>query len=202
MVQFVLRIDFSSENRKYCTLHWMISLLCNANILQIYMRRKFCILRTEQFLFGRHWEVSFCSFSSRFCFFAFLFSRFGFSSQLAQQLSALFCNYLDRFDKNECVYFTSLFPFLFCSRRKHGSEQSKCSETATIFVSLLLTWMLNISRARYQLFCAVHRLVPKIINGGIAGIIGVSCVFPLDLVKTRLQNQQVGPNGERMYNSM
>lgn len=45
-------------------------------------------------------------------------------------------------------------------------------------------------------------LLPKIINGGIAGIIGVSCVFPLDLVKTRLQNQQVGPNGERMYKSM
>ncbi|XP_055375192.1 mitochondrial glutamate carrier 1-like isoform X3 [Condylostylus longicornis] len=45
-------------------------------------------------------------------------------------------------------------------------------------------------------------LVPKIINGGIAGIIGVSCVFPLDLVKTRLQNQQVGPNGEKMYKSM
>jgi len=46
------------------------------------------------------------------------------------------------------------------------------------------------------------RLLPKIINGGIAGVIGVSCVFPLDLVKTRLQNQQIGPNGERMYNSM
>jgi len=45
-------------------------------------------------------------------------------------------------------------------------------------------------------------IVPKIINGGIAGIIGVTCVFPLDLVKTRLQNQRVGPNGERMYASM
>lgn len=45
-------------------------------------------------------------------------------------------------------------------------------------------------------------LIPKIINGGIAGIIGVSCVFPLDLVKTRLQNQQIGPNGERMYKNM
>lgn len=45
-------------------------------------------------------------------------------------------------------------------------------------------------------------MVPKIINGGIAGIIGVSCVFPLDLVKTRLQNQQVGPNGEKMYKNM
>ena len=34
-------------------------------------------------------------------------------------------------------------------------------------------------------------IVPKIVNGGIAGVIGVTCVFPLDLVKTRLQNQQV-----------
>jgi solute carrier family 25 glutamate transporter 18/22 len=46
------------------------------------------------------------------------------------------------------------------------------------------------------------KLVPKIINGGIAGIVGVTCVFPIDLVKTRLQNQQVGPNGEAMYKGM
>jgi len=45
-------------------------------------------------------------------------------------------------------------------------------------------------------------LLPKIINGGIAGIVGVTCVFPLDLVKTRLQNQKVGPNGEVLYKSM
>ena len=45
-------------------------------------------------------------------------------------------------------------------------------------------------------------LVPKIVNGGIAGIIGVSCVFPLDLVKTRLQNSKPGPNGEKMYTGM
>ncbi|XP_045779319.1 mitochondrial glutamate carrier 1-like [Maniola jurtina] len=45
-------------------------------------------------------------------------------------------------------------------------------------------------------------LLPKIINGGIAGIIGVSVVFPLDLVKTRLQNQTVGPKGEKQYKNM
>ncbi|XP_023940259.2 mitochondrial glutamate carrier 1 [Bicyclus anynana] len=45
-------------------------------------------------------------------------------------------------------------------------------------------------------------LLPKIINGGIAGIIGVSIVFPLDLVKTRLQNQTVGPSGEKQYKNM
>lgn len=45
-------------------------------------------------------------------------------------------------------------------------------------------------------------LIPKIVNAGIAGVVGVTCVFPIDLVKTRLQNQQIGPNGERMYNSL
>ncbi|TSK13475.1 Mitochondrial glutamate carrier 1 [Bagarius yarrelli] len=39
----------------------------------------------------------------------------------------------------------------------------------------------------------------KLINGGIAGLIGVTCVFPIDLAKTRLQNQQ---NGSRLYTSM
>lgn len=34
------------------------------------------------------------------------------------------------------------------------------------------------------------RYLPKVLNGGISGIVGVSCVFPMDLVKTRLQNQK------------
>ncbi|GAB1603017.1 mitochondrial glutamate carrier 1-like isoform X1 [Argonauta hians] len=45
-------------------------------------------------------------------------------------------------------------------------------------------------------------LLPKVINGAIAGIVGVTCVFPIDLVKTRLQNQQPGPNGQLYYKSL
>lgn len=42
-------------------------------------------------------------------------------------------------------------------------------------------------------------LLAKVINGGVAGIVGVSCVFPIDLAKTRLQNQRVG---SEVYKSM
>lgn len=42
-------------------------------------------------------------------------------------------------------------------------------------------------------------LLAKIINGGIAGIVGVASVFPVDLAKTRLQNQRIG---HEAYKSM
>ncbi|KAM6216223.1 mitochondrial glutamate carrier 2 [Rhynchocyon petersi] len=38
----------------------------------------------------------------------------------------------------------------------------------------------------------------KLINGGVAGLVGVTCVFPIDLAKTRLQNQQ----GNTIYKGM
>ncbi|KAM5170891.1 mitochondrial glutamate carrier 2 [Mantella aurantiaca] len=41
-------------------------------------------------------------------------------------------------------------------------------------------------------------LPAKLINGGIAGLVGVTCVFPIDLAKTRLQNQQ----GQAVYRGM
>lgn len=41
-------------------------------------------------------------------------------------------------------------------------------------------------------------LPAKLINGGIAGLVGVTCVFPIDLAKTRLQNQQ----GQSIYRGM
>ncbi|XP_048877516.1 solute carrier family 25 member 55a [Brienomyrus brachyistius] len=42
-------------------------------------------------------------------------------------------------------------------------------------------------------------LPAKLINGGIAGIVGVTCVFPIDLAKTRLQNQR---SGQQIYKNM
>uniref|UniRef100_A0A3Q3SMU2 Mitochondrial glutamate carrier 2 n=1 Tax=Mastacembelus armatus TaxID=205130 RepID=A0A3Q3SMU2_9TELE len=41
-------------------------------------------------------------------------------------------------------------------------------------------------------------LPAKLINGGVAGLVGVTCVFPIDLAKTRLQNQQ----GIQIYKGM
>ncbi|XDV35374.1 hypothetical protein PO909_005337 [Leuciscus waleckii] len=49
------------------------------------------------------------------------------------------------------------------------------------------------------LFAFSSSLPAKLINGGIAGIVGVTCVFPIDLVKTRLQNQRPG---QQVYKSM
>ncbi|XP_004692590.1 PREDICTED: mitochondrial glutamate carrier 2 [Condylura cristata] len=48
-----------------------------------------------------------------------------------------------------------------------------------------------------------HPILPvsiaaKLINGGVAGLVGVTCVFPIDLAKTRLQNQQ----GKDVYKGM
>ncbi|KAM7002902.1 LOW QUALITY PROTEIN: mitochondrial glutamate carrier 1 [Tautogolabrus adspersus] len=43
-----------------------------------------------------------------------------------------------------------------------------------------------------------YSLPAKLINGGVAGLVGVTCVFPIDLAKTRLQNQQ----GVQVYKGM
>lgn len=45
-------------------------------------------------------------------------------------------------------------------------------------------------------------LVPRIINASIAGIVGVTCVFPLDLAKTRWQNTPASVDGSpKLYKS-
>ncbi|XP_070936080.1 mitochondrial glutamate carrier 2 isoform X4 [Macaca nemestrina] len=45
---------------------------------------------------------------------------------------------------------------------------------------------------------ASFHITAKLINGGVAGLVGVTCVFPIDLAKTRLQNQ----HGKAMYKGM
>ncbi|XP_030625508.1 solute carrier family 25 member 55b [Chanos chanos] len=42
-------------------------------------------------------------------------------------------------------------------------------------------------------------LPAKLINGGVAGMAGVTCVFPIDLAKTRLQNQR---GNQQVYKNM
>lgn len=43
----------------------------------------------------------------------------------------------------------------------------------------------------------------KLVCGAIAGVIGTSIIFPLDIIKTRLQNQKgLGPKKELAYNGM
>jgi len=56
------------------------------------------------------------------------------------------------------------------------------------------TKMAVANEPQFPLFC-------KILNGGIAGIVGVSIVYPIDLVKTRLQNQNT-TSGEKLYKNM
>lgn len=63
----------------------------------------------------------------------------------------------------------------------------------------LSTDVIPVLRHLFLCILSPYSLPAKLINGGIAGLIGVTCVFPIDLAKTRLQNQQ---NGQRMYTSM
>lgn len=60
------------------------------------------------------------------------------------------------------------------------------------FVSLgLLSWV-------YVRVSLLRSLPAKLINGGVTGLVGVSCVFRNDRAKTRLQNQQ----GARVHTGM
>lgn len=59
--------------------------------------------------------------------------------------------------------------------------------------------ILQLNNYLHSFFPSPCSLPAKLINGGIAGIVGVTCVFPIDLAKTRLQNQR---QGQQVYRSM
>jgi len=42
-------------------------------------------------------------------------------------------------------------------------------------------------------------LALKLVNGAVAGVVGTLVIFPIDMVKTRLQNQRVGADGRLPY---
>ncbi|ORX85571.1 mitochondrial carrier [Basidiobolus meristosporus CBS 931.73] len=44
-----------------------------------------------------------------------------------------------------------------------------------------------------------RKLVLKLVNGAIAGIVGTLIIYPLDMVKTRLQNQKMDASGNLRY---
>lgn len=76
--------------------------------------------------------------------------------------------------------------FTFLSNQCHYRYiESGCIECEHVNVLLFLLFIFS--------------LPAKLINGGIAGIVGVTCVFPIDLAKTRLQNQR---HGQQVYKNM
>ncbi|CAB1314583.1 unnamed protein product, partial [Coregonus sp. 'balchen'] len=75
-------------------------------------------------------------------------------------------------------------------------------QTTTIYLRLAKISQLRSTSATYLKYTMAKQqisLPAKLINGGIAGIVGVTCVFPIDLVKTRLQNQR---QGQQIYKNM
>ncbi|CAL8254849.1 unnamed protein product [Gadus morhua 'NCC'] len=70
---------------------------------------------------------------------------------------------------------------------------------STLEDSLHITYIFFFDHHKINMSQQPISLPAKLINGGIAGIVGVTCVFPIDLAKTRLQNQRPG---QQVYKSM
>lgn len=80
------------------------------------------------------------------------------------------------------------------SNSTNGSWQ-EVSVSVRLFRQFLISF-------KQLIYCIpFYSLFSKILNGGIAGIVGVSIVYPIDLVKTRLQNQN-SSTGEKQYKNM
>lgn len=54
------------------------------------------------------------------------------------------------------------------------------------------------ARANPSAFSKALSFMENVLLGGVAGGIGAAAVYPIDLVKTRMQNQRIGADGSRM----
>ncbi|KAF5277767.1 hypothetical protein FQR65_LT03747 [Abscondita terminalis] len=89
---------------------------------------------------------------------------------------------------------------------RHYPNQPNCNEIIYAFEVTdkdekkkpEFSYVSNNNNNNRNLLIVFYRFLPKVINGCVAGIIGVTAVYPLDLVKTRLQSQ---PVGKLLYNS-
>lgn len=85
----------------------------------------------------------------------------------------------------------------------HGSAADQVCTGS--FYWLVMACLRSVCALHFCMYLTLHLLAfllslpAKLVNGGIAGIVGVTCVFPIDLAKTRLQNQR---QGQQVYKNM
>lgn len=89
--------------------------------------------------------------------------------------------------------------FSLCAHARVCVSASFVSSVGCVICMPMFTWLCACMCDRVHLHVdPICSLPAKLINGGVAGLVGVTCVFPIDLAKTRLQNQQ----GVQIYKGM
>ncbi|KAF5909307.1 mitochondrial glutamate carrier 1-like isoform X1, partial [Clarias magur] len=99
--------------------------------------------------------------------------------------------YVEKPECDYCVAINTTICMGFCFSR--ACQHSPSASSISCF---------SANHPHFQYFTMSQQqisLPAKLVNGGIAGLVGVTCVFPIDLAKTRLQNQR---QGHQIYKNM